>query len=232
MTYSEEQQKIAKILLEGPKTLDQLREASGLDAKQLNEELKGLLKLKVVERKEDEYKLIDLVEKAVRGETGPIEGVFQSNLIIEATSKDKESVEKQLGILEDKIKKERVKIDFFEKKDVNENDGYFNAFIELTISVDSLLDLVMFIISYGPSSVEFVKPKKVELNQNEVQEILHQISSAVYYYTSLIIQLKYADLYKEKQKKPYKSTTGYLINNRQWMNCQLISLVNFLKKMR
>jgi len=57
MRYSEEQQKIAKVLLEGPKTLEQLREATGLDAKKLNEELKELLKLKVVERKIDKSEL-------------------------------------------------------------------------------------------------------------------------------------------------------------------------------
>ena len=65
--------------------------------------------------------------------------------------------------------------------------------------------MVMFIISYGPSSIELIKPKKTELTQNEMQEILHQMSSAVYYYTSLIIQLRYADLVKkakEEQNKP------------------------------
>ena len=204
MNYSEEQQKIAKILLEGPKTLEELREASGLDAIQLNEELKELLKIKVVERKEDEYKLIDLVEKAVKGQAGPIEGNFQVNMIIEATSKDKESVEKQLQLMEDKIKKERVIIDSIKKMEAIENQGYYNAYLELTISVSSFLDLVLFIISYGPSSIEIIKPKKTELTQNEMQEILHQMSSAVYYYTSLIIQLRYADLVKKAQEEQNK----------------------------
>ncbi len=200
--YSEVQQKIAKSLLESPKTLEELREELGVSASELNEELAGLLKLRVVERKEDKYKLIDLVEKAVKGAANkPIEGKFQAYFIIEATSLDKESLEKQLGLLEEKIKKENVRVDEIKRLDAIENKGVYNAYIETTISADSLFDMINFVINYGPTSVEVIKPKTEELNTRQIQEILQQVSSAVYYYTTLIIQLKHAQLVKKMLEK-------------------------------
>jgi len=200
--YTEEQQKIAKSLLQSPKTLEELREHLGIDASVLNQELAGLLKLKVVERIDEKYKLIDLVEKAVKGKSvTSIEGKFQAHFIIEATSLDKEALEKQLGILEDKIKKEKVKIDEIQRMNAIENKGVYNAYIEVTISTDSFYDLVYFIINYGPTSVEVLKPKTAELTTKQMQEILQQMSSAVYYYTSLIIQLKHAQLVKKMREK-------------------------------
>lgn len=200
--YTENQQKIAKSLLEEPKTIEQLREQLGLDASTLNKELAELLKLRVIERKEEKYKLIDIVEKAVKGATSkPIEGKFQTHFIIEATSQDKESVEKQLSLLEEKIKKENVRVDELKKLDAIENKGFYNAYIETTISTDSLFDMISFIINYGPSSVEVIKPKSIELKAKQLQDIQQEISSAVYYYTTLIIQLKYARLMKNMQQK-------------------------------
>ena len=200
--YSEEQQRIAKSLLQSPKTLEELRDELGIDASTLNQELAGLLKLRVVERIDEKYKLIDLVEKAVKGQPAkPIEGKFQTHFIIEATSLDKEALEKQLGLLEDKIKKENVRIDEIQRMDAIENKGVYNAYIDVTISTDSLYDMVAFIINYGPTSVEVLKPKSTELTTKQMQEIMQQVSSAVYYYTSLIIQLKHAQLVKKMREK-------------------------------
>ena len=200
--YTAEQQKIAKLLLEKPRTLEELRESLGLDASSLNKELSGLIKLRVIERKEEKYKLIDIVEKAVKGASSkPIEGKFQTHFIIEATSQDKESVEKQLGLLEEKIKKENVRVDDLKRLEAIENQGFYNAYIEVTISADTLFDMIGFIINYGPSSVEVIKPKSIELTAKQLQDIQQQISSAVYYYTTLIIQLKYAQLTKRMMEK-------------------------------
>ena len=112
----------------------------------------------------------------------------------------KETPEKDV-VDKDKIKKERVRIDSIKRMEAIENQGYYNSYLELTVSVDSFIDMVLFIISYGPSSIELIKPQKTELSQNEMQEILHQMSSAVYYYTSLIIQLRYADLVKKAKEE-------------------------------
>ena len=200
--FSEEQKNIAKALLENPKTLEELREQLKIDAGTLSKELGGLIKLRVVERKDEKYKLIDLVEKAVKGESSkPIEGKFQAHFMIESASQDKESLEKQVKILEGKIKKENVRVDELKVLDAIENQGVYNASIETTISTDKFSDLVDFVISYGPSAVEVFKPRSAEFKTKELQDMLQKVSSAVYYYTTLIVQLKYAQLMKRMQQK-------------------------------
>ena len=68
VNYSEKQQKLARLLLEGPRTLEELREETGIPANELNEELKGMLNLKVIVRdNEDRYKLTSFVEEQLKG---------------------------------------------------------------------------------------------------------------------------------------------------------------------
>ncbi len=195
--YSEEQKRIAKLLLEKPMTLEELREKSGLSASAVNDALAGLVKLRVVERVENKYKLIDLIEKKLKPQ---VEDNVRAVLIIEGISPEKEALEKQMALLEDKIKLEPMKIIRFEKGEVEKQDEDYSSFFEIEAWFSSLEDLFKVIINYGPSSVHLLEPKSFSLKANEAQSLVNTVVSAVHYYTSLIIMQKFKE-YLQKKKK-------------------------------
>ena len=110
--FTKDEQAIARSLLAGPKTVEDLRKELNLSAAQVSDALRKLIVMKLAERNEDEqYKLIGLIEKQFRGNVvGEVKEVFRVHLIIEAVSESKEAVEKQMGLLENSIRIERIKI--------------------------------------------------------------------------------------------------------------------------
>ena len=198
--YSEEQQKIARLLLEGPKTLEELRESTGADASKLNEELKGMLNLKVIVRdNEDKYKLTSFVEKQVKGFSEEIQENFKFRLTIEGLSMSEEALMKQLQLMENKLKADKLKIISFEKSDPYKHEKNFTAFIEIEAWVTEFVDILRLIVNYGPSAVELIYPKEMKFDIGKAQDILNEMSSAVHYYVGMVLQLKHKE-FLEKQK--------------------------------
>ncbi|MEM0372446.1 MAG: hypothetical protein QXO69_01195 [archaeon] len=200
--FSQEEQKIAKLLLAHPKTAEELRKESSLTLPQVNEALKKLIKLRLVERTEDEkYKLVSIVEQGVRGKSaGEVIDNYRVKLTIEALSQSKEALEKQMELLESKLRSERVRVHSLERASAEQQGENFTSFISLDCSATSFSDVINLIINYGPSSIELVKPKEVRLSLSEAQEALNEVASAVHYYISLILSLKYAELMQKKTK--------------------------------
>jgi len=195
--YTEDQQKVAKHLLDGPKTIEELRKELDLSANTLNSALKELLKLKVVEREDSKYKLIDYITKKVKGgekmEEKDIDfrGKYRVKMIIEALSQDKEALQRQCDILENKIsKEEKISVIDFEKGEILKQEENYTAFFDIEIETKTFKDVIHMIINYGPSSVELIEPEKLELNLNQSQELLNEISSAVHYYVAFILGLQ------------------------------------------
>jgi|GEM_PF-1204837 len=210
--YTEKQRKIAKKLLEEPKKVEELRKELELNVKELNEELKKMINLGVVERKGDKYKLIEYIEKEM-GKGPKLEGDYILRLIIEASGKEPKAVEEEMNILEEKLKKEPYKILEYEKADVEteeiekdkengekEKEKSASTFIEAKITVPRFTDALYLIMSYGPSSVEVLKPEEIDLKIEEFQKSLNDLASAVSYYTGIIYQLK-EELQKERRSK-------------------------------
>lgn len=210
--YTKKQKKIAKKLLEEPKKIEQLRKELDLNAKQLNEELKKMINLGVVEREGEKYKLIEYIEKKM-GKGPKLEGEYIIRLIIEASGKEPEAVEKEMDILEEKLKKEPYKILEYEKADVEteeiekekengekEKEKSASTFIEAKITVPKFTDALYLIMSYGPSSVEVLRPEEVDLKLEEFQKSLNDLASAVNYYTGIIYQLR-EELRKERKNR-------------------------------
>jgi len=195
VSFSPEQQKIARSLLKKEKTIEELREELGVPANKLNEELKTLIQLKLVEKTDNnKYKLIDYVLKGVVMPKKEVEGKYKVNMIIEGLSSDEGALGKEIEILEKKLKNEKYKILKFEKSDIAKEKDNYTQFFNVDISVPEFSDIVYLIIQYGPSSVELLEPTEVKLNLSEAQEVLNEIASAVHYYVSFILQLKHKEL--------------------------------------
>jgi predicted transcriptional regulator len=195
VSFSPEQQKIARSLLKKDKTIEELREELGVPANRLNEELKTLIQLKLVEKTDNnKYKLIDYVLKGVVMPKKEVEGKYKVNMIIEGLSSYEGALEKEIEVLEKKLKNEKYKILKFEKSDIAKEKDNYTQFFNVDISVPEFSDIVYLIIQYGPSSVELLEPTEVKLNLSEAQEVLNEIASAVHYYVSFILQLKHKEL--------------------------------------
>jgi len=198
VSFSPEQQKIARSLLKKEKTIEELRKELGVPANKLNEELKTLIQLKLVEKTDNnKYKLIDYVLKGVTMPRKEVEGKYKVNMIIEGLSSDEGALEKEIEVLEKKLKSEKYKILKFEKSDIGKEKDNYTQFFNVDVSVPEFSDIVYLIVQYGPSSVELLEPTEVKLNLSEAQEVLNEIASAVHYYVSFILQLKHNELSKK-----------------------------------
>jgi hypothetical protein len=195
VTFSPEQQKIARSLLKKEKTVEELREELNIPANKLNEELKVLIKLRLVEKTENnKYKLIDYVLKGVNMPKKEVEGQYKVNMIIEGLSTNEKALEKEMEVLEKKLKNEKYAILKFEKSDIAKEKDNYTQFFNVDVSVPEFSDIVYLIIQYGPSSVELLEPTEVRLDLTQAQEVLNEIASAVHYYVSFILQLKHKEL--------------------------------------
>lgn len=204
MPYSDDQKAIARSLLGKPKTLEELRDELGVPANALLEALKGMIKLGVIEKAgtTGKYKLIDQVltgvgQKKVRGgettearDEGEAKGPFKVKMIIEGASRTKDALEFQMAEIEKKLRKEKVQFGKFDRSSVEEQEGNFTMFIDTEIFASSLKSVVNLIINYGPTYVELLEPKKVELSMSETQETMNLVVQAVHYYVNLILQFQ------------------------------------------
>lgn len=199
--YTEKEQRIAKFLLEGSKTVLEIREKTGLTLPEVNEALKKLITLRVAEKTdEDKYKLISYVEEQIKGFKGEVKQNYRAMMIIEALSMGKEALEKQLGLLEEKLKREKIKIIKMKTAEAQQQGENYTSYIELECYTTDFSDLMTIIINYGPSSVELLEPKEVKLNLTQAQNTLNEVISAVHYYVALILSLKQLQM-KSQQKK-------------------------------
>jgi len=198
VTFTSEQQKIARSLLKKEKTIEEMRKELDVPVTKLNEDLKALIQMKLVERTGDRYRLVDYV---LRGMTMPqkkLEGQYKVNMIIEGMSSVEGALEKEMEILEKKLKQEKFTILKFEKSDVAHEKETYTQFINTDISVPDFSDIVYLIVQYGPSSVELLEPNEVRLDLSQSQELLGEIVSAVHYYVTFILQLKHKEISESK----------------------------------
>jgi len=180
---------IARSLLDGPKKLIEIKEKTKLDAVDLNEAIKGLIKLRVVETVGQKYKLIDAVTKALSGVCK-----FEAIFIIEGVAGTEEVVKKRMKILEEKIRLKIKPKKIYIAEPVFE-DKQWSMFIEFTSEFKNIHELISAIVNYGPSSVEILRPQSVELDSYNLQRLSSDLTSAVHYYATVILN---ATLYIEK----------------------------------
>ncbi|MDD3083696.1 MAG: hypothetical protein PHP82_01605, partial [Candidatus ainarchaeum sp.] len=69
-----------------------------------------------------------------------------------------------------------------------EEDELFSSYLEINLSLKNFPTLIKFLFYYGPTSIEVIKPSKIEINQFEFQEGLIELSE---------IFQKYANFFTE-----------------------------------
>ncbi len=113
--------------------------------------------------------------------------------IFEVLGMNKEIVEKSLKEHIDKL--EKIKTSLVYKKDFSKIEKVekpmkgiefaYSQIVETEVMVQDLKTLMVITISYGPSSIEILKPNTINISAGEIQDVanmtsgvIHQIASA------------------------------------------------------
>lgn len=119
-------------------------------------------------------------------------GWIQARAFIEVMAVEKDvarkALEKHIGKVEDKDGIDIYKKDFDEPEKVDnppkKAKQAYSQIVEIEFVVASVKNLVRFAISYGPSSVEIMEPKSVDLKMSELQDVVNTVSAVVHQYAS------------------------------------------------
>jgi hypothetical protein len=115
-------------------------------------------------------------------------GWISATMIFEVLGATKEIVEKSLKEHVEKLekiktcfiyKKDFSKVEVIEKPIKNLDKGY-SQFVEIECLIKDIITLVVISISYGPSSIEINKPKKIEISSGELQDIANLIAGTIH----------------------------------------------------
>ena len=196
--FSDEQKKIALLLLSEPKTEEELHKQLNLPYDKLSLDLKQMLKLGLVlkEGYPTKYRLRqDIIDELQKRKKIAEEDSFKIKIraMIELKAIEENLLKKHLVKIEEALKKEtNFTMYGVTTAEIVEEGEMYSSFIEVTLTVKDFASLIKFLFYYGPTSVELMKPQKIEFSQYEFQEGLVELSD---------IFQKYADYFTKKLTK-------------------------------
>ena len=196
--FSDEQKKIALLLLSETKTEEDLHKQLNIPYDKLSVELKEMLKLGLVlkEGYPTKYRLRqDIIDELQKRKKISEDDSFKIKIrsIIELRAVEENLLKKHLAKLSDAIQKETAFTVYgVNQADIVEEDEMYSSFLEVTLTVKDFSSLIRFLFYYGPTTVEVMKPQKIEFSQFEFQEGLIELSE---------IFQKYADYFQKKLTK-------------------------------
>lgn len=207
--FSERQKKIALTLIENPKTTEEISQATGFHIENVEDSVKKMANLGLVEKKEDKYALKEtIVSELKKRKEIKEKDHFDLRLhaIVEMQSIEKELLQKQMNNLGKAIEEdEQFTIYNIEKEKIIETEtGMFSSFIELEFSVKDFRSLIYFMFFYGPSSIEVVKPTEIRLKADDFQEGLMEIAEMIHKYTEYITSVMKKEELAKFTKKLYE----------------------------
>jgi len=110
------------------------------------------------------------------------------SLIFEVLGTTREIVEKSLKEHIEKL--EKIKTIFLYKKDFSKIEEVekpmknvekaYSQIVETEAMIKDIKTLIIITISYGPSSIEILEPKKIEISAGEMQDISNMISGVIH----------------------------------------------------
>lgn len=122
--------------------------------------------------------------------------------IIELKAIEQTLLEKHVKKIIEAIKQEiNFTIYSIESAEIVEEEEMYSTFIEVTLTVKDYSTLILFLFYYGPTSIEVIKPNKLELSQAEFQDGLVQLSGIFQKYADFMLK----HLNKEELNKFYKN---------------------------
>ncbi|HNV01663.1 MAG TPA: hypothetical protein PKK60_04530 [archaeon] len=194
VAFSDEQKKIALLLLNEPKTEEELNKQLNIPYDKLTVELKNMLKLGLISKEgyPTKYKLKqEIINEVQKRKKISESDAFKLRIsaIIELKAIEENLLKKHSKKIMEAIKKEQnfTIYSMNEAEIVEEKDSeMFSTFIEVNMSLKDFPTLIRFLFYYGPTSVEVIKPTKVEFSNFEFQEGVMQLTDIFQKYANYL----------------------------------------------
>lgn len=205
--FSDEQKKIALLLLSEPKTEEELHKQLNLPYDKLSVDLKEMLKLSLVTKEgyPTKYRLRqDIINELQKRKKIAEEDSFKIkvNAMIELKAVEPTLLKKHLGKIKEALEKEKnFTIYSIKDAEIIEEGDMYSTFVEVVLTVKDLTTLIAFLFYYGPSTVELMKPSKIEFSQAEFQDGLVYLSEIFQKYATFTMK----NLKKDELDKFYNS---------------------------
>ncbi|MEK6958281.1 MAG: hypothetical protein AABW99_04875 [archaeon] len=192
--FTEEQKRVALLLLNAPKTVDELNKQLGIPFDELNDNLRQMLRLKVVkvEGYPQKYKLMENIAEAVKRrkdiqEKDPFN--LRISAVIEFRGVEEMFLKKSMDEIEKKIKADKnyTIYDVFRAKPMAEH-GHVTSYLEVNLSARDFTSLVRFLYFFGPTSVEVLSPKRVVLAMDDLQDAFMEMVEMIHSYNNAMLK--------------------------------------------
>jgi len=121
--------------------------------------------------------------------------------VIEIVGSPKEHVEKILGLVVEKIKKEELKILRVDAFDAKEVKKLWSCFAEVEIEFETLERFMGFCFDYMPSSIEILEPEELKVESGSFGDILNDLLAKLHQYDMLIKGLKAENIVLKRDDK-------------------------------
>jgi len=188
--FTEIEKKIALVLLEGPMSLSELRERFPGKKDSLQQALNKMIRLNLAEKKGSSYSLREKIAKELEKRRDILESDFfklRLKAYIEMQAVNRELLEREIAAVEEAIKKQKdLTLYSLKAEKIAEQEDYFSTFIELDFTVKDFSTLVKFMFFFSPSSIEVIRPPKIEIAAFDLQEGLMDLIDMVEKYNSYI----------------------------------------------
>jgi hypothetical protein len=208
--FSEEQKRIALLLLYEPKTAEELNRQLSIPYNKLMAELKAMLKLGVIAREgyPTKYKLKENIAKEVQRRKKVAErdmNKLRLHAFIEMQAVEESLLKKQMGKMKEALCSERA-FTVYAAEEANpvKEENYYSAYLDVNLSVRDFSSLIKFMFFYGPSAIEVLKPDKIELSAQDLQDGLVDLADMIQKYTQYIAKIMNREELEKFHQQLYK----------------------------
>lgn len=194
--FSEEQKNISLRLLSGPKAIEELSKELKIPLNALQEKLREMLKLNLIAKQDGfptKYSLKpEIVEELQRRQKIGEEDKnnIRAKAIIEMIAIEPDLLKKTTEKLIENLKKEPTfTIYDIKTHTVMKQEEDYSTFLDINFSAKDFRAIVRFMYFYGPSSMEIIKPAKIELSAQDFQDGLMDMADMIQAYTQYIAKM-------------------------------------------
>ncbi len=127
---------------------------------------------------------------------------IQSRVIIEILGKPKEHVEETMKKMVETIKgNEKYNVLETHFTELKEMEEMWGTFVELEIETKNVSVLIEFCFDYMPSSIEVIKPNKLEMTDKKISDMLNDLQARLHKVDMTTKQLSNENLFLKRNMR-------------------------------
>lgn len=209
--YTDSQKQVANQLVAGAKTIEDLSKLTKLTQAQLTIDLKELMKLNVITKLggvptkyELDKSVLEEIKRRKKLEEIDIHK-FRIRSMIEVKAIEEDLLKLQLDKISKALQEDPDYTVYALHTAPMEKEGeYFSSFVETNMSVKNFKALVKFLFFLGPTTLEVIKPEKIDFSLEDFQTGMNDLVSMAHGYTNYITQILGKKELDEFTKKLYE----------------------------